>query len=503
MALIPGYEYDIFISYAHVDNTTLPGQAKGWVEQFYKNLDIMLAKRFGRSGMVKIWWDSKKLDGSTVFDDSIANGIERSAVMICINSPGYGASDYCKQELDQFYKRAQKDGFGLKVGDRSRIVNVLLNNIPFDKWPTELGGTTGFPFHDAKDRDDYGDPVEPLSSEFRSQMNDLKDAIAHLLADFAEKVTPAVPQQPKEEKTDPDAFTIYLGEVADTLRAPRKRVIAELEKKGFRVITGAPPPDEAKAHEEATLKAVGAAQLAVHLLDEFPGREIAGAPNMWYPKRQTELALQGKGAQMIWVPAELDIASLEEDEYRKFLLSVESGKVADKGFEFVRGTKSTVAQEIMDYAEQLKAQLAVKPPDGKQLSVLVDTHFNDQIHALDLSRALLENRIQPFINPQEDDPRKNMNVLGDRMGQTQKMIFLYGSVSKDWLKERINVALQLIINNRYPIEDLYVYMAPPYKEASEVPIEQRFLKVTVVNSSGVQDGSILRKFVSDLNARKA
>jgi hypothetical protein len=68
MAFIPAYEYDIFISYAHVDNTPFFGQADGWIEQFYKNLNLMLAKRFGRLDIVKIWWDSKKLDGSILFD---------------------------------------------------------------------------------------------------------------------------------------------------------------------------------------------------------------------------------------------------------------------------------------------------------------------------------------------------------------------------------------------------------------------------------------------------
>ncbi len=129
MALIPGYEYDIFISYAHVDNAMFPGQTAGWIEQFYTNLNLLLAQRFGRMDMVKIWWDSKKLDGSTDFDDSISSGIEKSAIMICLNSPVYLASAYCKQELDLFYKKASAEKTGLKIADRSRIINVLLNFI--------------------------------------------------------------------------------------------------------------------------------------------------------------------------------------------------------------------------------------------------------------------------------------------------------------------------------------------------------------------------------------
>jgi hypothetical protein len=143
----------------------------------------------------------------------------------------------------------------------------------------------------------------------------------------------------------------------------------------------------------------------------------------------------------------------------------------------VRGSKSTLAQEIVDFAEQLKAKQKQKKVEKGKVSVLLDTHFNDQLYALDLSKTLLENQIQPFINPQEDDPRKNINLLQDRLSQVRKLIFLYGSVSKEWVLERMSAALQLIITNNYPIEDFFIYMAPPNKEANNISINQRFLKV--------------------------
>src|SRR5687768_12560238 len=112
MALIPGYTYDIFISYAHVDNIAFPNQADGWIKQFFDNLNLMLAKRFGRLGIVNFWWDTKKLDGSVLFDKSIEEGIKNSAIMICLNSPGYIASDYCQQELRTFYSKVQSEKVG-------------------------------------------------------------------------------------------------------------------------------------------------------------------------------------------------------------------------------------------------------------------------------------------------------------------------------------------------------------------------------------------------------
>ena len=103
MAYIKGYTYDIFISYAHVDNLPTSWESVGWIEKFYKDFDTLLTRRTGRPGIINIWWDNRKLDGSVMFDDFIEEGIKQSAILICLNSPSYKASDYCKKELHSFY----------------------------------------------------------------------------------------------------------------------------------------------------------------------------------------------------------------------------------------------------------------------------------------------------------------------------------------------------------------------------------------------------------------
>jgi hypothetical protein len=489
MAYIPGYTYDIFISYAHVDNLTFPGQADGWIEQFYKNLNLMLAKRVGRLDIIKIWWDSRKLDGSILFDDSIEDGIKRSAIMICLHSPGYMASSYCKKELAIFHKKIQQEAIGPKLGDRSRIFNILLNNIPHKQWPEELQGTSGFPFHDARESTDFGDPIETLAPEFRSQMQKVRDAVWNILNEFPKEENAKEVVQKTAEKVNNNTFTVFMGEVADTLRTPRKRIISELEKKGINVITGVPPPDEATAHEKATNDALQRSDLAIHLLDEYPGREITGASDIWYPQKQTELSIRSGKSQMIWLPSETDLSKIEDEKYKLFLENLENGHPEGNEYEFIRGSKSSLTQEIIDLAEQVKSKRAQQNVSPEKISVLLDTHYSDQLYALDLSKVLLENQIQPFINPQEDDPRKNINLMGERLRQVKKLIFMYGSVSKEWVLERMSAALQLIITNNYPIEDFFIYMAPPFKEASHININQRFLKVNVIDSSKNKDMS--------------
>jgi TIR domain len=180
MAFVPGFEYDIFISYAHTDNLTSKPDEIGWVEQFHKDLRVGLARCIGRTDKVKIWRD-EKLDGSELFDQVIKNRINQSAIFLALNSPGYRISDYCQQELQWFHQKAQTEKAGLHVGERMRIFNVLLYNIPYDQWPTEFGRTTGFPFHVAKSEEDLGAPLDIQGKDFETRMRALVDAIVQLL----------------------------------------------------------------------------------------------------------------------------------------------------------------------------------------------------------------------------------------------------------------------------------------------------------------------------------
>ena len=109
MAYLPNFEFDVFISYAHVDDLTALGSGSpGWVHQFHEQLKIYLWKRAGRADSVKIWRDPV-LDGNQLFDRTIQERVERSALFVALTSQGYVESEYCLKELHCFHRRATAD----------------------------------------------------------------------------------------------------------------------------------------------------------------------------------------------------------------------------------------------------------------------------------------------------------------------------------------------------------------------------------------------------------
>ena len=62
---VPGFDHDLFISYAHLDNIN-----SEWVNDFEAELTARLAVVLGTR--VEIWRDRKKLNGLDKFDEVIA-----------------------------------------------------------------------------------------------------------------------------------------------------------------------------------------------------------------------------------------------------------------------------------------------------------------------------------------------------------------------------------------------------------------------------------------------
>lgn len=78
MAFIPGYDHDIFVSYAHVDdqpfldNPRGREQPVGWVATLVTLLSKLPAQKFGRAEAFSLWFDANNLRGNHTVTDEIA-----------------------------------------------------------------------------------------------------------------------------------------------------------------------------------------------------------------------------------------------------------------------------------------------------------------------------------------------------------------------------------------------------------------------------------------------
>jgi hypothetical protein len=434
--LSPKFEHDIFLSYARVDNDSALG-AEGWVDSLKKLLETELSKLVGRLGLVKIWMDIRHLDPNQYFDDEIRNAIRGSGVFLALTSRGYLHPDcYCRHELKEFFQKAQESPESLRVGTRSRIVNALLYNIHHDDWPPEYNGIGASKLFDTS-QTDLGDPSRANSELFHSQVKELARQIYKLLDEYKKTFTAPCPQPaPGPEPR------IFLADTTESLTELRSSIVHALKKEGIETFARTPPPYAPLEHDQLVTQRISSADLAVHLFDSSPGEKyIDGDGGKTFLQRQAELGLTHAKSQFIWVPpkALVDIPSIKDQGYREFLSSLENGERDKSRYTFQREPAGSVPDEIIKKLKEIRS--TTTSPESK--SALLETHRKDQLHALELYPVLLDKELQPFINPDDDDPTSNYDAFQRLVRQISVLIIIFGTVASDWVRERLLSSLQV------------------------------------------------------------
>lgn len=442
--LAPEFENDIFLSYARVDNESAL-EDKGWVDTFKKVLETELSKLVGRLGVIKIWMDTRHLDGNQYFDDEIKKQIKASGIFLALTSRGYLHPDsYCRNELAEFYQKAQLAPETLRVGTRSRILNALLYNINHADWPLEYNGTSGCKLYDMS-ATEFGDPSSVDGELFESQVKELARVLCKLLEDYKKILKPQPsppprPPGPDQTKVDP---RVFLADTTESLSELRSSIINALRKEGYETFQRTPPPYSAADHDKLAIDRISKADLAIHLFDSSPGEKyIDGDSGKTFLQRQAELGLQHAKSQFIWVPpkASVDIPSIKDAGYRDFLSGLENGE-RDKGrYTFLREPAVSVPDEII---KKLKEARCCNGTTGVSESALVEMHRKDQLHALELYPVLVDKELQTFINPDGDDPSSNYDTFQRLVRQISVLIIIFGTVASDWVRERLISSLQL------------------------------------------------------------
>ena len=133
-SLIPGYEYDIFISYRQKDN-----KHDGWVTEFVENLKGELESTFKEE--ISVYFDINPHDGlleTHDVDESLKEKL-KCLVFIPIISRTYcdPKSFAWEHEFKAFVEQASKDQYGLKVklpngNVESRVLPVQIHDLKAD-----------------------------------------------------------------------------------------------------------------------------------------------------------------------------------------------------------------------------------------------------------------------------------------------------------------------------------------------------------------------------------
>ncbi|MBN2524844.1 MAG: toll/interleukin-1 receptor domain-containing protein [Deltaproteobacteria bacterium] len=357
------YKYDVFISYAHLDNQPLVPGEKGWVSELHEILDIRLSMLKGQKANI---WRDKRLRKNEIFDDTIAEAVGAAKLFLSVVTPRYIRSEYCQRELMAFSRHN-----ATSTGDRSRIFKVLKTPVPIDEHPDPMKNVLGYEFfnYDEETRHAHEFSIDSKSyrEQYLSRLDDLAQEIQECLVLMAQSdtlPTPALlmksagfePMSPPHDERSSEKETVYVCSTSSDVRIVHDQIRRELAERGVPVIPDHPFALETNTFKNEVRDALKGADLSVHIIGERYGI-IPEDESLSVVEIQNQIASmvcrETPLNRIIWIPE--DVAPTDERQSR-FIEALMRDPDAQRNAELVVGTVEDLKGDILEKLEEIEQQ---------------------------------------------------------------------------------------------------------------------------------------------------
>ena len=176
MAFVPGFDNDVFISYAHGDD-------RDWINAFLGKIQSALSRLLPGA---HVWIDEYALRKSRNFEIDIPASLQSSAVLISLVSPTYIDRPYCvHQECRRFtHLVAARKQAGQRFADPEFAADLFGFRCPIlpmantAYWNSLIPGATDIPFCDDLETFPIGSPQ--FEEKFRLLLRQLRDLLLRM-----------------------------------------------------------------------------------------------------------------------------------------------------------------------------------------------------------------------------------------------------------------------------------------------------------------------------------
>ena len=458
MSFAKDHDFDVFVSYASVDNHPPVGVSRGWVSNLIIELKRILAEELGHAQGASIWMDYK-LAANDPITPTILEALSGSAIILIILSRGYLESRWCARERNAFLENIR----AIRKDSR-RIFLVEKSGIEWDEKPAEIRDvkgksfwwrqqesgrlyTLGYPAPQPEEREYYW-RIADLAREMASQLRSIRAADARGVAG-------AEPQQSTE---------VLLADVTDDLIDQREAVRRYLQQQGLSVIERYYPPDPAEFRQQF-LADLARSSLFVQLLSPLTGRRSPGAED-GYPCLQYELAGELGVKILQWYAPGLDVDAMIDGAQKELL---QQATVIAEPLEHFKARVAEVARpEAGEQAGDVSAS-------GSDTLIFVNYGREDRELADQVRRVADDLGMDSAVPVASGSPSQVRAVMETFMRESNAMVLLYGEVPETWV---INQLLQF---RKYRNLDgtkkaLAIYEGPP-PDAKEISMKLSDMRV--------------------------
>jgi hypothetical protein len=488
------FQYDLFVSYAHLDNDLkVPPKRLGWVTQFLEHLERLINVGLGEK--VQIWRDEEKLSSADKLAPAIFDALERSRILLVVLSPAYLKSTWCTHERESFVANVRKrQGTGavivaeLEPIQEERLVpaefrEALQRKFYIADSETKRPLTMGL---NSEHHDSYFKELQTLKYDIVNKLKELRRTEPGTLSvtqSLPALQTPALPDSGKGA-LDRRSASVFLAEVTDDLLSERVRTRNYLAQHGLMIFPERMYPRDHRelfvGRMKADLKRCG---LFVQLLSEVPGHRPENE-TQGYVAWQCEIA-KAEGIPLLqWRRPKLQLDDVEDLSHKSLL----GGKdVCACGIEEFKATVVESAQRLPEPSEASTFTPAV----------FVDHDEADYVFAEQLTAWLKAKGVMvSFVRPM-GDPSQIRKELEKHFGFCQAILLVYGATDPEWFYSHLD-QYNKIVPRRERKPTITVFCeAPPPDHSTGFVLPEPWL--TVDCRSGLNEAD-LERFIGRLRS---
>lgn len=488
MAIATGFRHDLFVSYAHADDTPSVGCAQGFVSQFVADLRAEVGRKLGAA--LDVWWDRHDLAGNIPVTPEIVQAASEAAGIVVLVSPAYLRSEWCQRERSTFLAALRR-----RAGSGA-VFLVAIEGLARERLPEEFHDLVGYQFW--KPLAD-GHATRPLRVEFADDRQPYYDRLCQLVQSIADHLDGIVrrgvdPQRSIVLPSD-DAPRIVLAEVTDDLLHQREDVKTYLEQLGFVVLPRRRySRDDLALHRRQLREDLEQARIFVQLLGPLPGDKSDEAKGMAWLRWASAQDVLPSERIVQWRDPQLDPANVADADAQALLKlpTVRSCGLPE--------LKRAVAELL-----QSKDRKAPAPRPDAPKSVFVNADLLDRGFAAEISHWFAEQGYFVLEPPSASDPIERQKVWKTNLELCQSLILVFGQTQPSWINQQMMLSVKVLALREEPIELMSICVGPPPKASADggrtAPIKHRALEY--LNCENGLDPAELARFSALLESGHA
>jgi hypothetical protein len=455
MGHVTPYKNDIFISYAHIDDTPLMDGAEGWVSEFHRSLDALVKQILGDEPTI---WRDPKLQGNDYFSDTLVDSLPQTAVLVSILSPRYLKSEWCLRELETFTSAAESSA-NVPGDDKSRIFKVVKTLVPYEIQPSPLDKLLGYEFFRV-------DPNTGKPHEYRIEFGpDAKQSYLAKLYDLAYEIAELLKQMQKAggDQEQPSAKEpVFLAETSSDLNGERDRVKSELRQLGYTVLPDRQVPLDASSLREALQTDLERSALSIHLIGANAGF-IPEGERRSITRLQNDMAAehsQKRGlSRLIWIPPDL---RPKNERQQKFIGFLQNDPATLLGADVLRTSLEELKTIVLDKLEAPEAPTEKNNDEDDLIHIYLVCDQSDFDATTPLSDYLYSRGFEVLFPVFEGDESEVREDHTDKLVSSDAIIVYQGSAPDLWLSSKLRDLRKLPGYDGFkPKLSMAIYAGPP------------------------------------------